>query len=192
MIANISPSVSSFEDTYNTLKYANRAKNIKTQVTRNVLNVQQHVANYTNIINNLRLEINDLKNQLNNKKDNTHIGNIAMSNNLLVIEKIISDFKLHLDEELIFKKKIMSQEEEINNLKHYINIDTSNMHNNNLNTLFANNKNYETDELEELSVRNTPNNLDDKQERLSLLNKKWEINVQKLKEKTKKIVEISL
>ena len=33
MIANISPSVISFEDTYNTLNYANRAKNIKTIVT---------------------------------------------------------------------------------------------------------------------------------------------------------------
>jgi kinesin family protein 18/19 len=30
MIANISPSVVGFEDTYNTLNYANRAKNIKT------------------------------------------------------------------------------------------------------------------------------------------------------------------
>jgi kinesin family protein 18/19 len=30
MIANISPSVLAFEDTYNTLNYANRAKNIKT------------------------------------------------------------------------------------------------------------------------------------------------------------------
>lgn len=31
MIANISPSHLSYEDTHNTLKYANRAKNIKTQ-----------------------------------------------------------------------------------------------------------------------------------------------------------------
>ena len=30
MIANVSPSVKQFEDTHNTLKYANRAKNIKT------------------------------------------------------------------------------------------------------------------------------------------------------------------
>lgn len=39
MIANISPAVSSFEDTYNTLVYAHRAKNIKTNAHRNVLNV---------------------------------------------------------------------------------------------------------------------------------------------------------
>jgi len=30
MIANLGPSIRHFEDTHNTLKYANRAKNIKT------------------------------------------------------------------------------------------------------------------------------------------------------------------
>ncbi len=54
MIANVSPSVSSFEDTYNTLMYANRAKSIKTNAQRNVLNVDNHIANYANIISNLR------------------------------------------------------------------------------------------------------------------------------------------
>jgi kinesin family protein 18/19 len=32
MIANICPSIKHYEDTHNTLKYANRAKNIKTSV----------------------------------------------------------------------------------------------------------------------------------------------------------------
>ncbi len=50
MIANISPCVTSFEDTYNTLNYANRAKNIKTNVQRNVLSIDNHIANYENII----------------------------------------------------------------------------------------------------------------------------------------------
>jgi kinesin family protein 18/19 len=50
MIANISPSSACFEDTHNTLKYANRAKNIKTTVQRNVLNVEYHVSKYTQII----------------------------------------------------------------------------------------------------------------------------------------------
>ncbi len=47
MIANISPSSACFEDTHNTLKYANRAKNIKTNVQRNVLNVEYHISKYT-------------------------------------------------------------------------------------------------------------------------------------------------
>ena len=43
MISNVSPAAYVFEDTHNTLKYANRAKNIKTNVVRNVLNVKNHV-----------------------------------------------------------------------------------------------------------------------------------------------------
>ena len=36
MISNVSPSAATFEDTYNTLKYADRAKRIKIQLKRNV------------------------------------------------------------------------------------------------------------------------------------------------------------
>ena len=61
MIANISPSVVCFEDTYNTLNFANRTKNIKTNVIRNVLNVSNHIANYVQIINNLKQENEELK-----------------------------------------------------------------------------------------------------------------------------------
>ena len=70
MIANVSPSINTFDDTYNTLKYANRAKNIKTVVTRNVLNAQYHISNYVNIINGLKNEVNQLKKQLQLQKIN--------------------------------------------------------------------------------------------------------------------------
>lgn len=64
MIANVSPVAKQFEETHNTLKYANRAKNIKTKTTRNVLNVSYHIAQYTQIISDLRAEIDGLKEQL--------------------------------------------------------------------------------------------------------------------------------
>lgn len=64
MITNISPAFSAYEDTLNTLKYADRAKQIKTIVTRNVLNVDFHISNYTKIINQLRDEIVTLRSQL--------------------------------------------------------------------------------------------------------------------------------
>ena len=64
MIANISSSVASFEETLNTLKYANRAKNIKTNVQRNVLSVNHHISEYVSLIENLRDEIQTLKGQL--------------------------------------------------------------------------------------------------------------------------------
>ena len=46
MISNVSPAISAFEETYNTLVYANRAKNIKTSANRNVLNAEKHISNY--------------------------------------------------------------------------------------------------------------------------------------------------
>ena len=64
MIACISSAESSFEETLNTLKYANRAKNIKTNVQRNVLNVNYHISEYVQLINNLRGEIQVLKSQI--------------------------------------------------------------------------------------------------------------------------------
>ena len=57
MIANIAPSGSNYDDTHNTLKYANRAKNIKTKVMANKRLVSMHIAEYKNIINDLRSEI---------------------------------------------------------------------------------------------------------------------------------------
>ncbi len=47
MIANISPSSATYEDTHNTLLYANRAKRIKNKLERNVLNVNYHVGKYS-------------------------------------------------------------------------------------------------------------------------------------------------
>ena len=61
MIATVSPGVLQFEDTYNTLMYAHRAKSIKNAASRNVLSITNHVANYANIIQQLRSENEDLK-----------------------------------------------------------------------------------------------------------------------------------
>jgi hypothetical protein len=68
MIANISSAESSFEETLNTLKYANRAKNIKTTVQRNELNVNHHISEYVSLIANLRNEIKILKDNITENK----------------------------------------------------------------------------------------------------------------------------
>ncbi|XP_040186913.1 kinesin-like protein KIF19 [Rana temporaria] len=64
MIAHISPANSAFEESRNTLAYADRAKNIKTRVKRNLLNVSYHIAQYTSIISELRNEIQRLKGKI--------------------------------------------------------------------------------------------------------------------------------
>lgn len=61
MITNVSPSSATYEDTHNTLLYANRAKRIKNKVERNVVNVNYHVGKYTQIISQLKEEVVDLK-----------------------------------------------------------------------------------------------------------------------------------
>jgi len=64
MIATVSPAGSQFEETINTLKYANRAKNIKMRVEANKKLVTLHISAYKNIISDLRDEIDQLKIQL--------------------------------------------------------------------------------------------------------------------------------
>jgi len=64
MIANVSPSSETFEDTFNTLKYADRAKKIKINLKKNVLNVDFHIAQYAKIVEDLRGEIALLKERI--------------------------------------------------------------------------------------------------------------------------------
>ncbi|XP_004386020.2 kinesin-like protein KIF19 [Trichechus manatus latirostris] len=61
MIAHISPASTHFEESRTTLIYAYRAKNIKTRVKRNLLNVSYHITQYTDVISDLRREIEHLK-----------------------------------------------------------------------------------------------------------------------------------
>ncbi|XP_026560143.1 kinesin-like protein KIF19 [Pseudonaja textilis] len=73
MIAHISPASSCFEESRTTLMYAYRAKNIKTRVKRNLLNVSYHIAQYTSIISNLRSEIECLKAKVENQEKEKHL-----------------------------------------------------------------------------------------------------------------------
>ena len=63
MIVCVSPSSQHFDETQNTLRYANRAKNIQTKVTRNVFNVNRHVKDFLVKIDEQMALINELKAQ---------------------------------------------------------------------------------------------------------------------------------
>ena len=70
MIVCIAPTSAHFDDTQNTLVYAERATRIKTKVvTRNVVNVDRHVGQYVEAINRLNLEVAELKQKLAGKRD---------------------------------------------------------------------------------------------------------------------------
>ncbi|NXO47106.1 KI18B protein, partial [Aramus guarauna] len=64
MIAAVSPSTLSYEDTYNTLKYANRAKEIKLSLKSNVLSFDCHISQYPVICEQLKAEVADLRAKL--------------------------------------------------------------------------------------------------------------------------------
>jgi len=63
MIAHISPASVHFEESRNTLNYADRAKYIKTKVRRNVIDVSYHIAQYQQIIQDLRNQVQLLRDQ---------------------------------------------------------------------------------------------------------------------------------
>lgn len=70
MIVCVAPTSAHFDDTHNTLIYAERATKIRTKVvTRNVVNVDRHVGQYVEAINRLNLEVAELKAKLAGKRD---------------------------------------------------------------------------------------------------------------------------
>ncbi|KAJ8394915.1 hypothetical protein AAFF_G00040380 [Aldrovandia affinis] len=69
MIANISPSSLSYDDIYNTLKYANRAKEIKSSLKSNVVSLDSHISQYAVICEKLRQENMALKQKLKEFED---------------------------------------------------------------------------------------------------------------------------
>ncbi|KAM8940277.1 kinesin-like protein KIF18A isoform 2-T2 [Pelodytes ibericus] len=87
MIAAVSPSSSSYDDTFNTLKYANRAKDIKSAVKSNVVSLDSHISQYVKICEQQKNEIAVLKEKLNayeNQKmhvpDQNHQNGLLQSN----------------------------------------------------------------------------------------------------------------
>ncbi|XP_061335162.1 kinesin-like protein KIF18A isoform X2 [Pezoporus flaviventris] len=90
MIAAISPSSMFYDDTYNTLKYANRAKDIKSSLKSNVVSLDSHISQYVKICNEQKKEILMLKEKLREyeEKQGSIPGNpdaAVLSNNQQVI-----------------------------------------------------------------------------------------------------------
>lgn len=114
MIACISPATHHFEETYNTMNYANRAKNIKNTVVANESVVQAHVAEYGRIIDGLKEQVLLLQSQLANR-DTTPA--VARSNSLQSrresqgmlsagTAKMVSQIEEACQQEVMTKKKL--------------------------------------------------------------------------------------
>ena len=62
MIACVSPCATYYDETINTLKYATRARKIQKKLKKNVKEVEAHISQYKDIIDNLKYEISQLNN----------------------------------------------------------------------------------------------------------------------------------
>jgi len=95
MIVCVAPTSQHFDDTHNTLIYAERATRIKTKVvTRNVLNVNRHVGQYVEAINRLNQEVAELKAKLAGQlRKDQEIANRKKAEALAEVERAKKDLQ---------------------------------------------------------------------------------------------------
>ncbi|XP_056382654.1 kinesin-like protein KIF18A isoform X2 [Hyla sarda] len=105
MIAAVSPSSLSYDDTYNTLKYANRAKDIKSAVKSNVVSLDSHISQYAKICEQQKKEITMLKEKLKNYEEQK-IPEQSKQNQLSATNKQQAEIKRCQDHlQCIFKNR---------------------------------------------------------------------------------------
>jgi len=113
MIANIAPSNLTYEDTYNTLRYANRAKKIKSKVKKNV-SCETHVSGYIKIMEEQKKEIDILKLRLAAYENGTLQPVSENKSNKLVTEAHCKLIKLYdKKKDLIQKMLILESSDKI-------------------------------------------------------------------------------
>ncbi|XP_066914661.1 kinesin-like protein KIF19 isoform X3 [Clytia hemisphaerica] len=110
MIAHVSPASGSFEESRNTLMYADRAKNIKLKAKRNQHSVNYHVSQYQGIISELREEVIKLKAQL-VEAETIETRPTAMSADRQTIEKLKDNLKKKFQEQLELRKELIDLED---------------------------------------------------------------------------------
>lgn len=111
MIATCTPTETSLEETVNTLKYANRAKNIQLSIAQNVSSVSHHIAQYTQIISDLRAEISQLKLALAEAKANGGVGSGEDREDAQVLERLRHDIIETFQERLQLRRSMLDLEE---------------------------------------------------------------------------------
>jgi kinesin family protein 18/19 len=171
MIATIAPSHLTLEDSVNTLKYANRAKNIKTKVVRNELNVNHHIAQYHKIIADLRSEITELKQKL------LHASEPSLNSALSSGPKDTSTF------DRLRKELVQNFDERMQIRQTILDIEIQERQN----RILCNAHQIEISKLEEGSAMKTPRNVAKLRKKLSTLMQNMQKNAELLKENEAKL-----
>ena len=143
MIANISPSLLVIDDTYNTLNFAKKIKQLKINVQKNVGNKVILIDKFDSVIESLKAQIINVKNELKNQEDNSGIYNedqidVNISNEdnekkwIDILQRYIQEISDHFKKEIDICKKINELELKIMNInKQNINkMNQNDIHNN--------------------------------------------------------------
>ncbi|XP_065200738.1 kinesin-like protein KIF18A [Planococcus citri] len=134
MIACVGPTPSSYEDTYNTLKYAARAKTIKTTIAKTVMSIDGHINNYKQLIQELQNKNAALENELRTLSSQPKVGDLTSwrekIRNLFTQKKSYHQEILNIESKeklLLWKIKYKSTNAEIINSFHDCNNDADSL-----------------------------------------------------------------
>ena len=140
MIATVSPSILNFDETMFTLQFANRARDMKIHMKKNILEAdKQLIQKYADYIQNLKEQINEVERDIIEQQQNMSISNISINendqnNNSIPnsanhtkyvyneeYEQMKKDIVDHFQEEINLKKKIFEDENKLEELKDDLN-----------------------------------------------------------------------
>ncbi|XP_024027036.1 kinesin-like protein KIN-8B [Morus notabilis] len=113
MVASISPADSQYHHTVNTLKYADRAKEIKTHIQKNIGTIDTHVSDYQRMIDSLQIEVCRLKKELAEKESQLSIkpAEKAVDDELSWLNTLSHETSENVQERINLQKALYELEE---------------------------------------------------------------------------------
>ncbi|KAI5056588.1 hypothetical protein GOP47_0028406 [Adiantum capillus-veneris] len=113
MVATVSFADHQYHHTLNTLKYADRAKEIKTHVQKNIGTVDSHVADYQRMINKLQAEVSLLRKELEEKE--VQLNGLStvkcQEDGLSWLDTLSSDINENVEERINLQKALFELED---------------------------------------------------------------------------------
>eukprot|EP00049_Salpingoeca_infusionum_P019198 m.360736 g.360736 ORF g.360736 m.360736 type:complete len:1098 (+) comp19151_c0_seq1:623-3916(+) len=119
MVAHVGPCDYHFEESYNTLVYANRAKNIKTHIVQNRHTAQAHIAEYTKVIESLQEQVATLRQRLADRQKSAaargaHGSSTSTDHSGLVELMALQDqLDTHLMDDIVLFEKLQTTKQEL-------------------------------------------------------------------------------
>ncbi|KAK4426491.1 Kinesin-like protein KIN-8B [Sesamum alatum] len=113
MIATISPADNQYHHTVNTLKYADRAKEIRTHIQKNIGTLNAHVSDYQKMIDNLQTEVSRLRMELADKESllNAKLPEKAADDEISWLDALSHETSENVQERINLQKALIELEE---------------------------------------------------------------------------------